>query len=67
MRLLTLKMFLMDLASKLQQHVFPYVAILKTKISVNLGIQKVEVGVLELSGEQDSHMWEKEIRVSLCQ
>ena len=67
MRPLTLKMFLIDLASKLQQHVFPCVAILKTKISVNLGIQKVEVGVLELSGERDSHMWEKEIRVSLCQ
>ena len=46
MRPLTLKMFLMDLASKLQQHVFPCVA-----ISVNLGIQKVEVGVLELSVE----------------
>ena len=56
MRPLTLKLFLMDLASKLQQYVFPCVAILKTKISVNLGIQKVEVGVLELSGERDSHM-----------
>ena len=41
----------MDLASKLQQHVFPCVA-----ISVNLGIQKVEVGVLELSGERQPHV-----------
>ena len=56
MRPLTLKLFLMDLASKLQQHVFPCVAILKMKISVNLGIQKVEVGVLELSGERQPHV-----------
>ena len=67
MRPLTLKLFLMDLASKLQQHVFPCVA-----ISVNLEIQKVEVGGARAlwrlsSGERDSHMWEKEIRVSLCQ